>query len=79
MASIFKRRNEDQPRIAPEQTAVVPTPVAPAAIQLELEIAPTDPLLAAMHHSNGALELSRLNLDSPALEDRTSTRLNSSH
>lgn len=68
MASIFKRRNEDQPRIAPEQTAVVPTPVAPAAIQLDLEIAPTDPLLAAMHHSNGALELSRLNLDSPALE-----------
>ncbi len=67
MASIFKRRNEDQPRIAPEQTAVVPTPVAPAAIQLELEIAPTDPLLAAMHGSNGALDLSRLNLDSPAL------------
>lgn len=45
----------------------MPAPVPQAAVQLDLDIAPTHPLLAYMHNSHAALELSRLNLDSPAL------------
>ncbi len=68
MASILKRRNKSEPEMVIEQPVVVPAPVVQEAIQLDLDIAPTDPLLAAMHNSNGALDLSRLNLDSPALD-----------
>jgi serine phosphatase RsbU (regulator of sigma subunit)/anti-sigma regulatory factor (Ser/Thr protein kinase) len=67
MASILKRRNKDQPQKAAEQPVIVPTPLVQEAIQLDLDIAPTDPLLTYMQHSNGALDLSRVNLDSPAL------------
>lgn len=67
MASIFNRRKQTQPEVVVEQPAAAPAPIPPAAIQLDLDIAPTDPLLATMHNSNGALDLSRVNLDSPAL------------
>ncbi len=40
----------------------------PVVLALDLDIASTDPLLAFLHASNGALDLSRLTLDSPALE-----------
>jgi hypothetical protein len=65
MASIRSRlhkpKSESPPEPASGELAAEP------ALQLDLDIAPTDPLLATLHHSNSALDLSRLNLDSPAL------------
>lgn len=69
MASILKRRNKPQSDAVPEQPAEAPAPAPQAVIQLDLDIAPTDPLLAYLHNSNGALDLSRLSLDSPALAE----------
>jgi serine phosphatase RsbU (regulator of sigma subunit)/anti-sigma regulatory factor (Ser/Thr protein kinase) len=68
MASVFKRRNKSEPHISAEPPAAASAPVVREAIQLDLDIAPTDPLLAYLHGNNGALELSRVNFDSPALE-----------
>jgi len=52
-----------------EETPVQSLPVAPPVqdILLGWDIAPNDPLLAYFLHSSGAVELNRLNLDSPAL------------
>jgi serine phosphatase RsbU (regulator of sigma subunit)/anti-sigma regulatory factor (Ser/Thr protein kinase) len=71
MASIRNRLRKPKSESPPEPTAVeLATELAPQAVlQLDLDIAPTDPLLAYLHNnSGGALDLTRLHLDSPALE-----------
>ncbi len=71
MASIRNRLRKPKTESPPEPTAVeLAAELAPQVVlQLDLDIAPTDPLLAYLHNnSGGALDLSRLHLDSPALE-----------
>jgi serine phosphatase RsbU (regulator of sigma subunit)/anti-sigma regulatory factor (Ser/Thr protein kinase) len=69
MASILNRRKKTKSDVALEQPAEAPPPAPQAVIQLDLDIAPTDPLLAYLYNnSGGALDLTRLHLDSPALE-----------
>ena len=38
-------------------------------IDIDVDIAPTDPLLAYLQHASNPVELARLNLQSPALEE----------
>jgi serine phosphatase RsbU (regulator of sigma subunit)/anti-sigma regulatory factor (Ser/Thr protein kinase) len=71
MASIRKRLRKPKTESPPEPAAVDLAVEQPpqAVLQLDLDIAPTDPLLAYLHNnSGGALDLTRLHLDSPALE-----------
>ncbi|MEI2689065.1 MAG: SpoIIE family protein phosphatase [Anaerolineae bacterium] len=70
MASIRNRLRKPKTASPPEPTAVeLAAELTPQVVlQLDLNIAPTDPLLAYLHNSSGALDLSRLDLDSPALE-----------
>ncbi len=70
MASIRNRLRKPKSESPPQPAAVeVAAELAPQAVlQLDLDIAPTDPLLAYLHNSGGAVDLSRLKLDSPALE-----------
>lgn len=51
------------------EAQLAPTPIPPPVqdVLLGWDIAPNDPLLAYFQHSSGAIEVSRLNLDSPAL------------
>jgi serine phosphatase RsbU (regulator of sigma subunit)/anti-sigma regulatory factor (Ser/Thr protein kinase) len=65
----LNRRKKTKSDVALEQPAEAPPPAPQAVIQLDLDIAPTDPLLAYLYNnSGGALDLTRLHLDSPALE-----------
>ncbi len=52
-----------------EETAAAPEPVVlpEQDVLLDWDIAPNDPLLAYFQHASGAVEVNRLNLDSPAL------------
>jgi serine phosphatase RsbU (regulator of sigma subunit)/anti-sigma regulatory factor (Ser/Thr protein kinase) len=70
MASIRNRLRKPKSESPPQPTAVglAAEPAPQAVLQLDLDIAPTDPLLAYLHNSGGAVDLSRLKLDSPALE-----------
>jgi len=70
MASIRNRLRKPKTASPPEPTAVeLAVELAPQVVlQLDLDIAPTDPLLAYLQTSGGAVDLSRLKLDSPALE-----------
>ncbi len=71
MASIRNRLRKPKSESPPQPTAVelATEPAPQAVLQLDLDIAPTDPLLAYLHNnSGGALDLTRLHLDSPALE-----------
>lgn len=71
MASIRNRLRKPKSESPPEPTAVelAAEPAPQAVLQLDLDIAPTDPLLAYLYNnSGGALDLTRLHLDSPALE-----------
>ena len=51
-------------------TVVVPAPAAPAAEQpgVAVDIPETDPLFAYLQSAPGPVDLTRLELDSPALE-----------
>lgn len=73
MARIFKRRNKAQPQTDASLPAVVPAHIPLEAIRLDLDIAPTDPLLATLQNNHGVLDLDRINLDSPALEQMRQT------
>ncbi len=70
MASIRDRLRKPKSAVASEPVAVLsaaPAPL-PEVLALDLDIAPTDPLLAYLHDHTGAVDLTRLNLESPALE-----------
>ncbi|MCB0066760.1 MAG: SpoIIE family protein phosphatase [Caldilineaceae bacterium] len=72
MVTTTKSRRSFWPLRRKEQTEETPVQALPDAppvqdILLGWDIAPNDPLLAYFLHSSGAVELSRLNLDSPAL------------
>ena len=54
-------------KVAEAQPAPAPAPLPVQDVLLGWDIAPNDPLLAYFQHSSGAIEVSRLNLDSPAL------------
>ncbi len=49
------------------QPAPVQSPLTAQDVLLGWDIAPNDPLLAYFQHASGAIEVNRLNLDSPAL------------
>jgi serine phosphatase RsbU (regulator of sigma subunit)/anti-sigma regulatory factor (Ser/Thr protein kinase) len=59
------RRDSSAERVVPDavEAATAPTASEPAAV----EIAPNDPLLAYLQSAGGAVELERLDLDSPAV------------
>ena len=74
MASItsrWRRKDKDKDQSAASTTAI--EPVSPQmvveVINIDVDIAPTDPLLAYFQESANPVELSRLNLQSPALDE----------
>lgn len=70
MTSIRDRLRKPKSESPSEPVAIelAAEPAPQAVLQLDLDIAPTDPLLAYLQNGGGAVDLSRLNLDSPALE-----------
>ena len=74
MASItsrWRRKDKDKDQSAVSTAAI--EPVSPQmvveVINIDVDIAPTDPLLAYFQESANPVELSRLNLQSPALDE----------
>jgi hypothetical protein len=66
LRAFWRNRNKKEETMA----AAAPHPAAPElapAAQLDLDIAPNDPLLAYLQHVNGVVEVDRLALDSPAV------------
>jgi serine phosphatase RsbU (regulator of sigma subunit)/anti-sigma regulatory factor (Ser/Thr protein kinase) len=66
LRAFWRNRNKKEETMA----AAAPHPAAPElapAAQLDLDIAPNDPLLAYLQHVNGVVEVDRLTLDSPAV------------
>jgi len=53
----------------PAPVAVEPQPQAPLAAEQPFEIAPNDPLVAYLQAAPGAVDLARLDLDSPAIQE----------
>ncbi len=68
MASILDRLRKPKTDSPPEQPAPAEAPPPQPIVQLDVDIAPTDPLLAYLQSATGAVDITRLNLDSPALE-----------
>ena len=67
MANFRDRFRRPKPQ-DPVQTEAAAPAAPPVVLALDLDIAPTDPLLAFLHQHTGALDLAQLNLDSPALD-----------
>jgi serine phosphatase RsbU (regulator of sigma subunit)/anti-sigma regulatory factor (Ser/Thr protein kinase) len=63
LGQVFGRGNRAQ-----EQVAHIPLPARPRQAGPTVEIAPDDPIIAYLQSTGGAVEIDRLNLDSPALE-----------
>src|SRR5208282_3016430 len=61
----WKRKSND-PQLAAEDAS---TPAVPS---LEFEVAPNDPLVAYFQDATGAVDITALELDSPALEEMRS-------
>jgi hypothetical protein len=63
-----KRESEKPPAPSSEAAPVEPQPPV-EVINVDVDIAPTDPLLAYLQNASNPVELGRLNLQSPALEE----------
>lgn len=63
----FWRRN-NKPTPVAEAAEVVPSPAAPATTDIDLDIAPNDPLLTYLQSAPGVVELAKLRLDSEGLD-----------
>jgi serine phosphatase RsbU (regulator of sigma subunit)/anti-sigma regulatory factor (Ser/Thr protein kinase) len=68
MARILDRLRKPKTDSPPEQPAPAEAPPPQPIVQLDVDIAPNDPLLAYLQSATGAVDITRLNLDSPALE-----------
>ncbi len=68
MASILDRLRKPKSDSPPEQPAQAEAPQPQPLVQLDVDIAPNDPLLVYLQSATGAVDITRLNLDSPALE-----------
>ncbi len=68
MASILDRLRKPKSDSPPEQPAQAEAPQPQPLVQLDVDIAPNDPLLAYLQSATGAVDITRLTLDSPALE-----------
>ncbi len=62
------RRQTAEPAATPEQAAPSVEAAELVPLDIALDIGPTDPLLAYLQTAAGAVDISRLTLDSPALE-----------
>lgn len=68
MASIRDRFRKPKSENPPEQPTPAEAPQPQPIVQLDVDIAPNDPLLVYLQSATGAVDITRLNLDSPALE-----------
>ena len=67
LRTLFRNRSEEEQAVAVEADPAPPT-APPLATQFDLDIAPSDPLLAYLQSAAGAVDITRLNLGSPGLE-----------
>ncbi len=68
--SLWQRRTQDKEQTAApaDERPAQPKAPATAVTRLDLDIAPNDPLLAYLQSAPGPVEVSKLRLDSPALD-----------
>ena len=64
LRTLFRNRTAEEPAPDSESQAAW----AAETVRLDLDIAPNDPLLVYLQSTSGAVDITRLNLDSPGLE-----------